>query len=790
MRVHWEFYTVGQFGIGQAIRRTEDLRLLTGDGRYTADVDWPDQAHALVVRSPHAHAAILSIDTEAAKAAPGVLDVITGQEMRDAGVGPVPSCMIVTQTDGTPMADPDHYALSADKVRYVGDPIAFIVAETVEQGRDAMELVEVNYDALPSVTDTDEADAPRIHDEAPRNTSFVWDFGDPDAVRGGLSKAAHTVCLKLINNRIVVNAMEPRAAIGAYEGDGETGRYVLHTPTQGVHSIQAQLANNVFGVDKSRVRVITDHVGGSFGMKIFLYSEQVCVLYAARKLGRAVKWVGERSYDGLTADKQGRDHVCAITLGLDGDYRITGLHVDLKAAMGAYISGFQAFVPTVGGAKMYTGVYAIPAVHLCVKGVLTNTAPVDAYRGAGRPEAAYLLERLMDKTALDLGIDPVELRRRNFIPADAMPYKTPGGPIYDSGQFERIMDIALNRADPGGFEPRRRETASRGMLRGIGMAYYIECCGAGPGEQADMRVDETGRVTLFIGTQDSGQGHQTAYRQIVSERLGLTLDRITVVQGDTNLVTQGGGTGGSRSVPEGGVAVRNAADGVLEKGKAIAAGLLEVAPSDIGYDDGAFRIVGTDRRISFAAVARAARDPDRIPSGVEPGLDTVVRHKAETQTYPNGCHVCEVEIDPDTGVLEIVNYVVVDDFGTVVNPLLLAGQVHGGVAQGLGQALMEETVYDPDSGQLISGSFMDYCMPRADTVPKVDFSYVDDIPCTTNPLGIKGAGEAGAIGAPPASINAIVDALKHLGIHHIDMPATQEKIWSAICNARARAAAE
>jgi carbon-monoxide dehydrogenase large subunit len=783
-----------KFGIGQPMRRTEDLALLTGKGQYTADVDWDGQAYAVAVRSPFAHADIASIDVSEAKAAPGVLDVITGQEMRDDGVGPLPANIVITQTDGSQMATPPRHALAVEKVRHIGDPVAFVIAETLDQAKDAAELVMVDYDDRPAVTDTDRADAedaPLVYDDVPRNRCFTWDFGDEDAASDGLSKAAHKVHLKLINNRIVVNSMEPRAALAAYEGDAETGRYKLHTPTQGVHSIQRQLAQDIFGVDTSRMRVISGHVGGGFGMKIFLYPEQVCALYAAKRIGRPVKWVAERSYDGFTTDKQGRDHVSDITLGLDSDYRITGLQITLKAAMGAYLSGFQAFIPTMASAKMYSGVYAIPAIHLRVHGLFTNTAPVDAYRGAGRPEAAYLLERLMDKAALDLGIEPAELRRRNFIPPDAMPYKTAIGTTYDSGDFRRLYDLALARADAAGFEERRKESAARGKLRGIGTAHYIECCGAGPGENAEMRVDAEGRVTVLIGTQDNGQGHHTAYQQIVSHRLGLPLDRITVIQGDTDLVAKGAGTGGSRSIPEGGVLVRNTTDQLIEMGKQVAAGLLEAAPADIEYTpEMGFAVAGTDRAKSFEEVAAAAQDQGALPEGVQAGLAVAGQHKAEAQTFPNGAHVCEIEIDPDTGDWEIQRYTVVDDFGTVVNPLMLAGQVHGGVAQGLGQALLEETVYDSETGQLVTGSFMDYCMPRADNIPPVDFSYIEDIPCATNPLGIKGAGEAGAIGAPPAAINAVVDALKHLGVHHIDMPATRPRIWAAIRDTQPAAAAE
>ncbi len=784
---------MAKFGIGQPIRRVEDVQLLTGGGQYTADVSWPGQTYGIAVRSPYAHARILSLDIDEAKAAPGVLDVFTGADMRAAGIGPMPANIVVTQPDGSPMVHPPRHALAVDKVLHVGDPVAFVIAETLDQARDAAELVMVDYEDLPATTDTDLADqpgAPQIHPEAPDNRSFTWEFGDAAATAAGMDKAVHTIHLKLINNRIIVNAMEPRAAIGNYEGDAETGRYTLHTPTQGVHSVQRQLAQDVFGVDASRMRIQTGHVGGGFGMKIFLYPEQLCVLFGARRIGRPVKWVAERSYDGFTTDKQGRDHVSEIALGLDADLKFTGLRIRMKAAMGAYLSGFQAFIPTMASAKMYAGVYTVPAVHLTVDGLFTNTTPVDAYRGAGRPEAAYLLERLIDKAAHDLGVDPVDLRKRNYIPAVAMPYQTPVGPIYDSGDFARLTDLALHRADRAGFEARRKQSEAQGKLRGLGMAYYIECCGAGPGEQADMRVDAGGNVTLYIGTQDNGQGHQTAYKQIISNRLGLDLERITVIQGDTDLVERGGGTGGSRSIPEGGVAVRDATEGVVEKGKIVASVLLETAAGDIDYADGQFTVIGTDRSVPFEEVARAAHDPTLLPVGTDPGLDVKARHKAEAQTYPNGCHVCEMEIDPETGEAVIQRYTVVDDFGTVVNPLMLAGQVHGGIGQGLGQSMMEETIYDPETGQLLSGSFMDYCMPRADTVPEIDFTYVDDIPCTTNPLGIKGAGEAGAIGAPPASINAIVDALKPLGIHHIDMPATQHRIWQVIQAARAAKAAE
>lgn len=782
-----------KFGIGQPVLRTEDPILLTGKGQYTADVCWENQTYGVAVRSPHAHAKILSIDTDDARSMPGVLTVFTGPDMLADGLGPMPNNLVITQTNGQKMHEPPAYALAVEKVRHVGDPVAFVVAETLDQARDAAEAVSVEYEDLPSNTDTDLADspsAPLLYDDVPENRAFQWDFGDDIGTSKALETSDRVVEFKLINNRVVANPMEPRAAIGAFEGDEETGRFTLHTPTQGVHSMRNRLCADVFKMDPDRLRVITGNVGGGFGMKIFIYPEQICVLYAAKRVKRPVKWVADRSYDGFTTDKQGRDHVVTVKLGVDKECKITGMDVHIKAAMGAYMSGFQAFIPTTAGAKMYSGVYQIPNIHLQVHGLFTNTTPVDAYRGAGRPEASYLLERLMDKAASDLGMDPMAFRLLNYIPPEAMPFETSVGVTYDSGDFPRLHRMALEKADQVGFAARKTLSEKQGKLRGLGMAYYIECCGAGPGETADIRVAEDGHVTLMIGTQDNGQGHQTAYQQILSGKLGIPLEQITVIQGDTETVKQGAGTGGSRSIPEGGVGVDMAADGVIERAKSIASVLLETAAADLVYAEGAFTVTGTDRSVSFNAVAKAAQDPTLVPEDGTTGLDVTVKHRAEAQTYPNGCHVCELEIDPETGVVDIQRYTVVDDFGTVVNPLMLEGQVHGGIGQGLGQALMEETVYDPESGQLVSGSFMDYEMPRADKVPSIDFTAVEDIPCATNPLGIKGAGEAGAIGAPPASINAIVDALKPYGIDHIDMPATQSKIWAAIQAAQRAEAAE
>ncbi|MBP5855957.1 xanthine dehydrogenase family protein molybdopterin-binding subunit [Marivibrio halodurans] len=775
---------MGQFGIGQAITRTEDQRFLTGEGTYTDDIDLPGQAHAAVVRSPIAHGRITSIDIEEARAAPGVLDIITGADVKAAGLGTIPNLIPLKNKDGSDIVEPPRPVLPTERVRHVGDPVAFVVAETLAQARDAADLVMVDYDELPAQIDLDDADAadsPRVWDEAPRNTALTWDLGDEAAADAALAEAAHVVELKLVNNRLIVNSMEGRVAIGAYAD----GKYTLHTGTQGVHGLRRQLAKTIFDVPSEQVRVVTPDVGGGFGMKIFLYPEQPLVMLAAKRIGRPVKWTAERSADGFLSDSHGRDQVSTVKLALDADLNFTGLKVHTKANLGAYLSNFGVFVPTACGSKMMVGVYRTPAIHVEVQGLFTNTVPVDAYRGAGRPEVSYLLERLVDKAAIDLGVDAADLRRRNFIAPEAMPYATPLATTYDSGLFARNMDRALEIADAAGFPERRRKAEAAGKLRGLGTAYYIECCGAGPGERATLRASAAGRVTLFIGTQSNGQGHETAYKQIIADGLGLDIADIDVVQGDTDLIRKGGGTGGSRSIPEGGVAVRDAGDALIEKGKRIAGLLLEAAADDIDYLDGAFTVKGTDRTVPFRDVAAAAHDPDKLPAGEAPGLDGEADHKAAAQTFPNGCHVCEVEIDADTGVVTVVDHTVVDDFGTVLNPLLLAGQVHGGVAQGLGQALLEYTAYDTESGQLLTGSFMDYTMPRADDVPFVDFHYFEDAPCTTNPLGIKGAGEAGAIGAPPAAMNAVVDALRPFGVSHVDMPATREKIWRLIRDGRA-----
>jgi carbon-monoxide dehydrogenase large subunit len=777
---------MAQYGMGQAVRRTEDRRLLTGHGRFTDDITLARQAYAHVLRSPHAHARITRLDTAAAEAAPGVLGVFTGADLAADGIGPMPCLAPIRSRDGSAAHMPPHPCLVIDRVRHVGDQIAFIVAETLDQARDAAERIEIDYETLPSVTGTAAALAPDqalVWDDIPGNLCFDWEMGDEAAAKAGFAKAAKTVSLDLVNNRVVVATMETRNALGAYEASDE--RYTLYTGSQGTHLLRQLLAGSVLGVPESRIRVVTPDVGGGFGMKAFLYAEQALVLYAAKKLGRPVKWVSERSEAFLT-DIQGRDHVTRAAAALDEAGRFLAFRFDTTANLGAYLSNYAPFIPTMAGSAMLAGVYATPAVYVRVKGVFTHSAPVDAYRGAGRPEAAYAVERLVDKAARALGIAPDELRRRNFIRPEQMPFRTSMGLVYDSGDFAKNLDDALAIADQPGLAARKAESARRGKLRGLGFASYIEQCGGGGDEFAELRFDSAGAVTLLIGTQASGQGHETAYAQIIAEGLGLPFERIRVVQGDSDLVADGSGTGGSRSLPVGGMSTKLAIDKVIERGRKIAAHLMEAAEADIEFSDGQFRIAGTDRATGLTEIVQAAFSGN-LPPGMEGGFDETARWKPPAGTFPNGTHIVELEVDPETGATELLRYVVVDDFGTVVNPLLLAGQVHGGVVQGVGQALHEGVAYDPVSGQPLTGSFLDYGLPRADDLPPIEFSW-NVIPCRTNPLGIKGAGEAGAIGAPPAVINALVDALAPLGIDHIDMPATPLSIWQAIQNTQCQAA--
>ncbi|MSO71495.1 MAG: xanthine dehydrogenase family protein molybdopterin-binding subunit [Alphaproteobacteria bacterium] len=772
-----------QFGIGQPAARVEDVRLLTGGGRYTADIDLPGQAHAVVVRSPHAHARLLGVDTGAARTVPGVLAVLSSAELAADALGDIPCRALVKNRDGTPCALAPRSLLARERVRHVGDPIAFVVAETLAAARDAAELVEVNYAPLPAVVEADRAiapGAPGLWDHAPGNLCFDWAAGDEQATEAAFAKAAKIVRLELINNRLVVCALEPRAAIGDF--DPSSDRSTLITASQGTSGLQGVFADTVLKIGRDKLRVITPDVGGGFGMKAFPHPEQGLVLWAARRLGRPVKWVGERS-EGFQGDWQGRDNITVGELGLDGAGKFLALRVDTLANLGAYLSSFAPYVPTHAGGTMTTGLYAIPAAFTRVRGVFTNTLPVDAYRGAGRPEAAYLIERLVDQAARAIGAAPDELRRLNLI--ERLPYRTAFGDTYDSGDFRAVMDKALARADWAGFPKRRTESLARGRRRGIGLATYVERSGgASDTVKVQFNVDDT--VSVLMGNQSNGQGHATLYTQMFAARLGIDGGRIRIVQGDSDL-TPAGFTGGSRATTVGGPAVDGAAKAVIERGRALAARMFQAAATDIAYAEGAFSVAGSERAIDLFALARATRETPNLAAADE-RLDLSHSHAAPGPTYPNGCHVCELEVDPATGRIEILRFTVVDDFGAVINPLTLAGQVHGGIAQGLGQALTERTVYDPDSGQLMSASFMDYALPRATDLPAFDFA-MHNTPSANNPLGLKGAGEAGAVGAPPAMMNALADALSPLGVTRVDMPATPERVWNSIEAARTSGAA-
>jgi carbon-monoxide dehydrogenase large subunit len=759
---------MSKFALGQSVTRIEDAALVQGAGRYTDDFELAGAAHACILRSPHAHASVVNIDTAAAREAPGVLAVLTGADAAADGLGDIPCLVPVTNIDGTPRADTPRPVLARGRVRHVGDPVALVVAETLAQAKDAAELIEIEYEPLPAVVDTRGATqpgAPRAWDHIADNLCFDIGAGTDKAdVDAAIARAAHVTRLELINNRVIANPIEPRAALADF--DRVSGRSTLYTPSQGPHVIHGQLAEAVLKIGKEKLRVISGNVGGAFGMKIFLHPEQPLVVWASRRLKRAVRWTADRS-EGFVSDVQGRDNYSIAELALDEGGHFLALRVTTHANMGAYLSNYAPYIPQLA-VPMLSGVYRIPAIYANIRGVVSNTVPVDAYRGAGRPEAIYLVERIVDLAARELGFAPDELRRRNFVKPADMPYQTPVESRYDSGDFAAVMAGAMEKADWAGFAARREKSKAQGKLRGIGMAMYIERCGGGNGDTVILKVDPAGSVTLISGMQDNGQGHITTFVQLLSDKLGLDASQIRVVQGDTDVVPSGL-TGGSRFLAIGGIAAMSAADEVIDQGKDAAAGLLEAAASDIEYGDGEYRIAGTDRAVSLFEVAKVTQ-----------GLEATHTRAPEAFTYPNGCHICELEVDTDTGEARIARYSIVDDFGRAINPLLLEGQVHGGTVQGIGQALLELGLYDAESGQLLTGSFMDYTMPRADDVPTFDCGF-HHVPCTTNPLGVKGAGEAGAVGAPPAVINAIVDAMNPLtGLKHIDMPATREKLWRAL----------
>ncbi|PPR17877.1 MAG: Carbon monoxide dehydrogenase large chain [Alphaproteobacteria bacterium MarineAlpha9_Bin7] len=769
---------MSRFGVGQPLTRKEDFRLLTGQGRYVDDLSLPNQTYAEFLRSPHAHARIVQIDTEKAKSASGVCAVYVAADVADAGLAGLPVTFMPEKAP--PGYAPEFPLLARDVVRYVGESLAMVVAESAEEAARALDKIEVQYETLPASVGLEAAasdGAPELWPgKAPFNISFVWDGGDMGAVVTAFRQAAHLVKIDVINNRVAIAAIECRAALGVH--DPESGRSTLYTASQMPHPLRADLAK-IFDKPEEQFRVVIKDVGGGFGAKNSMYCEQALVVWAARLLDRPVKWVGQRS-DAFITDFHGRDNMTHAELALDQDGKFLGLLVDETANLGAYISGRGA-IPPVLNQPALAGTYQTPAIHVRVRGMFTNTVPTDVYRGAGRPEAIYLLERLIDKAADELNIDRVELRRLNIIPADAFPYKTPLGLTYDGGLFERNLDEGLRRIDWEGMELRRAEAKARGTRRGIGLANYVERSGHGVTQNATLRVGHDGGVTVLIGTMSNGQGHETAYAQIAAELLSLEPNQVEVIQGDTDLIAQGKGTGGSWSIPVGGAAMAKASDAVIDKGKDIAGHLLEASDVDIEFSDGNFRVSGTDRAVDWCTVAAAAHDPRQLPEGMTPGLEGTGEFVPSNHTFPNGCHLCEIELDPETGALTIIRYLVVHDFGVVLNPLLLEGQVHGGVVQGLGQAVFERTYYD-DAGQLHTSSFMDYNIPRADQIPPIEFTS-NPTPCPANPLGFKGCGEAGAAGAPPAVVNAVVDALSEFGIKHIDMPLTPERIWLAINNA-------
>ena len=774
-----------KFGIGQPVRRVEDVRFITGTGEYTDDINLPGQAVGYMLRSSFGHARINSIDTSAALEAPGVIGIITGADLTADGVGPLPcvTAGIINNRDGSPIAQPQHPALTSDVARFVGDGIAFVIAETLNQAKDAAELIDIDFEDLDAAGTIEAAQAdgaPQIHEAAPNNVCFDWDMGDKEGVDAAFEAAAHVTSVHMHHNRVVPHAMETRAALG--EWSEEEGRYVLRTSTQGANGMRDILAGMILGIAPDQLRIITADVGGGFGMKTFVYPEQVLVLYAAKKLGRPVKWTGERS-DSFQSDSHGRDWNTLAELALDADNRITAFRVKNDVALGAYLSQFAPFVPSVSAGRILGGVYKIPAIHYHCVGMFTNAVPVDAYRGAGRPEAAYIIERAVNQAAMELGMSQDEFRRHNFIGAEEMPYQHPFGFVFDSGDYNRNLDDALKNSDWAGFEARKAASEANGKLRGIGMAYYIECTLGGPSEDAVINFLEDDTVEIITGTMSNGQGHETAWAQVVAEQLGVPFENIKLVQGDTDRVATGGGTGGSHSLYMAAGAFKETSEVVVEKGKIVASLMLDADKDEIDFNDGLFAARGTNRTVGIMDVAAKARRVDELPGDYQEmlvdGLNSQATYAYETSTFPNGCHICEVEIDPDTGDTDITAYTVVDDFGKVINPMLVAGQVHGGVVQGIGQALTEHCIYDADTGQLLTGSFMDYGMPRADDMPPISFQ-TNEVLCTTNPYGIKGCGEAGTIGACPSLINAIIDALKDYGVTAIDMPATPLKIWSAI----------
>jgi aerobic carbon-monoxide dehydrogenase large subunit len=776
--------------IGQSVVRREDARFLTGRGQYTDDISLQGQTYGVFLRSPHAHAKIVSLDSTAAAKAPGVLGIFTGEHFKD--IGGLPCGWLINNIDGTPMKEPKHPVLAHGKVRYVGDRVALVVAETLEQAKAAMLMIEVAYDVLPAVIDIANitATGAAVHDEAPDNRCYQWQIGDAAGVEAAFAQAAHVTTLSFRNNRLVPNAIEPRAANASYNPSEDN--YTLYVANQNPHVERLLMCAFVLGIPEHKMRVVAPDVGGGFGSKIFLYGEETALVWASKQIRRPIKWTAERS-EAFLSDAHGRDHLTTARLALDKDGKFIAFQVDTTANLGAYLSTFSSAVPTILYATLLAGQYATPKIVCTVTSVFTNTSPVDAYRGAGRPEATYTVERIVETAARELGIDPAELRRRNFI--KTFPYATPVGLTYDTGDYEATMARAIELADVAGFEARRAASEAQGLKRGLGYSAYIEACGIAPSsvagalgaraglfEAGEVRVHPTGKVTIFTGSHSHGQGHETTFTQVVADKLGIPMDDITIEHGDTAKVLFGMGTYGSRSLAVGGTAIVKALDKVIAKGRKIAAHLMEAADTDVVFENGVFKVEGTDKSVPFATVSLTAYVPHNFPHDkLEPGLNENAFYDPSNFTYPAGTYVCEVEVDPATGVVRVDRFTACDDFGNVINPMIVEGQVHGGIAQGLGQALRENCVYDPDSGQLLTGSYMDYAMPRADDFPQFTVETVKGTPCTHNPLGVKGCGEAGAIGSPPALINAVCHAL---GLKDMPMPASPHNVWKALQAAR------
>ena len=785
-------------GIGASVRRKEDKKFITGKGRYTDDINRAGQLYAYFVRSDRAHAEITSIDTAAASKAEGVVAVYTGEDVAADGIGGPICGWVVPNRDGSSTHEPPHPILAQGRVRYVGDHVVAVIAESLKEAKAAAELVEITYKDLPAVVDlASAANGAEIHEGMAGNRYFDWELGDEAATEDALKNAAKVVRLKVRNNRVIPNAMEPRAAVAEYDDIADA--YTLYTTSQNPHLTRLVIGAFMLNIPESKLNVVAPDVGGGFGSKIYVYPEEAVCTWASKKIKRPIKWTADRT-QAFLSDAHGRDHINDIQLALDADNRIIGLRVDTLANLGSYLSAFAVVTPTYLHGTLLSGCYDIPAIYTNVQGMATTTAPVDAYRGAGRPEATYLLERMMDHAAREVGMDPAEFRRLNFIPKDAFPYQTAVALQYDIGDYEACLDKALEMIDYQGFSQRRDASAKKGKYRGIGLSSYIEACGIAPSavvgalggrvglyETATVRVDPTGTINVFTGTHSHGQGHDTTFAQIVSDKLGVPIGNIEIIHGDTNRIPFGMGSYGSRSLAVGGTAISKAVDKIIEKGKIIAAHLMEASDADVDFADGKFTVSGTDNEKGFGEIALAAYVPHNYPHDrLEPGLEETSFYDPLNFTYPSGTHIAEVEVDPATGVVEIVDWACCDDFGNLINPMIVEGQVHGGIAQGVGQALMENAHYD-ENGQLLTASYMDYCMPRADNLPsfKVENTVTA---CTHNDLGVKGCGEAGAIASPPALINAIIHALEPLGVTDMSMPATPEKVWQSIQSAQLKAA--